>query len=139
MTKALDTYDILPEEMRRYISFYGFHFSKKAFEYAVKRMKRKNESTGKMDAITPVTKERVDELIKAHNIKIENDTLYDAAYLYNMVKADYWGSSIEDDKHALLYVKDTLDDPDGSDELPFRFWLQKMVALGKPVDWEMLM
>lgn len=139
MSKSLDTYDILPEEMRIYLSAYGFHFSKKAFELAVKKMKRKNPSSGALEAINPVSKEKLEELIKAYNIKIENDNLYDAVYLYNMVKADYWGSSIEDDKHALLYVKDTLDDPDGSDELPFRFWLQKMVALGKPVDWEMLM
>lgn len=134
--KSLDTYDILPEEMRAYLSQYGFHFSKKAFEMAVKIMKRKNPSTGQMERITPVTKEKVEEILTAHNIKLENDILYDAAYVYNMNKTDCWGSSIEDDLHLARSVKDVLDDPDGSDELPFRFWLQKMVALGKPVDWE---
>ena len=113
-----------------------YNFVKKAFEMAVKKMKRKNPSTGQMEKITPVTKEKGEEILTAHNIKLENDILYDAAYVYNMGKADYWGSSIEDDVHLARYVKDVLDDPDGSDELPFRFWLQKMVALGKPVDWE---
>ena len=125
--------------MRRYISFYGFHFSKKAFEKAVKMMKKLNPSTGKMERITPVTKDKVDEILAAHNVKLENDTLYDAAYVYNMHKADCWGSSIEDELHLAKSVKDVLDDPDGSDELPFRFWLQKLVAMGTPVDWEELL
>lgn len=137
--KSLDTYDVLPEEMRRYLSQYGFHFSKRAFEHAVRLMRRKNRSTGMMESVPAVSKEKLDELLAAHNIKIDSGSLYDAAYVYNMVKADYWGSSIEDERHALLYVKDTLDDPDGNDELPFRYWLQKMVAVGRPVDWESMM
>lgn len=138
MGKSLDTYDILPDEMRRYISAYGFHFSKRAFEYATKKMKRKNSSSGQMEKITPVTKDKVDEILAAHNVHLENDSLYDAAYVFNMNKTDCWGSSIEDEQHLAKSVKDVLDDPDGSDELPFRYWLQKMVALGKPVDWEMI-
>lgn len=139
MKKSLDTYDILPEDMRIYISRHGFHFSKKAFEKAVKMMKKMNPATEKMERITPIPKERVDEILANNGIQLENDILYDAAYVFNMGHADYMGSSIEDDMHLARYVKDVLDDPDGSDELPFRFWLQKLVALGTPVDWEELL
>lgn len=125
--------------MRIYLSRHGFHFSKKAFEKAVKMMKKMNPSSGKMERITPVLKDKVDEILAAHNVKLENDTLYDSAYVYNMNKTDCWGSSLEDELHLARSVKDVLDDPDGSDELPFRYWLQKLVALGTPVDWEELL
>lgn len=138
MGRALDTYDILPEAMRRYISFYGFHFSKKAFEYASSGMKRINQSTGKMEKITPMENEKVDELLRQHGVTLENDTLYDKAYVMHMGRCDYLYSSVIDEAHLARYVKDVLDDPDGCDELPFRYWLQKMVALGTPVDWDEL-
>lgn len=139
MHKSLDIYDILPEDMRRYLSSYGFHFNKKAFEMATKMMKKKNAATGKMDPIQVVPKETVDSLMESMAIKVENNILYDAAYVFNMGKADHYGSAIEDDRHMARFVKDTLDDPDGSGELPFRYWLQKMVALGTPVNWEELL
>jgi len=43
---ALDIYDDMPASMRKYISNYGWHFSKEAFEYAVSLM-RKRDSSGK--------------------------------------------------------------------------------------------
>lgn len=136
MNKSLDTYDTLPEKMRVYISNYGFNFNKKAFNEAVGMMKRMNQATRKMEKIVPVPKEKVSEILAMHGVVLEHDTLYNAAYVYNMGMADYYGSSIVDEAHLAKYVKDVLDDPDGSEELPFRFWLQKLVAIGKPVDWE---
>lgn len=121
--------------MRSYLTRYGFNFNKKAFDLAVGRMKKRNPS-GKMEKITPVQKVNVEEILSAHGVVLEHDTLYNAAYVYNMGMADYFGSSVPDEAHLARYVKDVLDDPDGSDELPFRFWLQKNVALGEPVDWE---
>lgn len=135
MKTSLDTYDVLPDGMRAYIRHYGFNFSKKAFEEAMHAMKRKNPSSGRMEHITPVPKEKVAEILAAYGITLEHDTLYNAAYVYNMGMADYYGSSVPDENHLAMYVRDVLDDPDGSEELPFRFWLQKRVALGQPVEW----
>jgi hypothetical protein len=38
---ALDSYDILPKEMRAYLRNYGYSFSKRACEYAVSKMNAK--------------------------------------------------------------------------------------------------
>nr|DAT58649.1 MAG TPA: hypothetical protein [Crassvirales sp.] len=46
---------------------------------------------------------------------INNDNPYDAVFAANMCKADYLGSSITDEKHLCLYVKDVIDDVDGYD------------------------
>lgn len=138
MHKSLDIYDVLPEEMRNYLTMYGFHFNRKAFEMAVKKLRRKDAASGKMLQVVPIPKEKVDEVMTSMNVALEHNNLYDAAYLYNKAKAKFFGSSIADDKHVCLHVKDILDDPAGSDELPFRFWLQEMVALGTPVDWDSL-
>lgn len=134
MYKSLDIYDDMPSAMKRYISHFGFHFNKKAFEHAVKDMRTKDGR-----AIEPYTKEQCEQLLQRYSVQLENNTLYDAAYVINMGKADYYKSSITDDQHLALYVKDVLDDPDGSDELPFRFYLQKCIALGTPIDFEDLM
>lgn len=134
--QPLDIYDDMPPMMRKYISNYSWHFSKKAFECAIKQMKRKNPTTDKLEPIEPWTKEQVEEMLTKHGVKLENAVLYDAAYQANWCKADLYKSSVPDEAHVALFVKDTLDDADGSDELPFRYWVQKCVALGMPVEWE---
>lgn len=118
----LDIYDDMPKAMKRYISNYGWHFNKEAFEYAVSMMTKKN-SSGKEVKITQQTKEFVHQLLKRYSITLENDTLYDAAFVYHMGFADYFGSSIKDEQHLALYVKDTIDDVDASPETAFRRWV----------------
>lgn len=135
----LDIYDDMPRAMKAYISHNGFHFTKKAFECAVKQMKRKNPASGKLEAIEPWTKEQVEEMLVKYGVTLENCVMYDAAYQANWCKADLYKSSVPDEAHVALFVKDTLDDVDGSDELPFRYWLQKCIALGMPVEFEDLL
>lgn len=134
--QPLDIYDDMPRAMRTYLSNYGWHFNKKAFECAIKQMKRKNPTTDKLEPIEPWTKEQVEDMLTRHGVKLENSILYDATYQANWCKADLYKSSVPDEAHVALFVKDTLDDADGSDELPFRYWVQKCVALGTPVEWE---
>ena len=53
-----------------------------------------------------------------------------------MCKADYYGSSIPDEKHFALYIKDTIEDEDAADGTTMRRWYATMVANGTMVDWE---
>jgi len=135
----LDLYDDMPPAMRAYISSYGFHFNKKACDVAVKAMKKKNPSSGKVESIEPWTKEQVETLLTKYGVQLENNIMYDATYQANWCKADLYKSSVPEEVHVALFVKDTLDDIDGSDELPFRYWLQKCIAKGEPIDWEDLL
>lgn len=41
----------------------------------------------------------------------------------------------EDEKHLALYIKDTIDDYDASDETTFRRWVATMIGNGNPIDW----
>ena len=53
-----------------------------------------------------------------------------------MCKADYFGSSITDDKHFCLFIKDYIDDEDVADGSPMRRWYATMVGNGIMVDWD---
>ena len=136
---SLDIYDDMPEGMKRYLQNYGWHFNKKAFDLATESMRRKTAPDSKEEKIEPYTKEQVEALLATYGIKVEGGEMYDRAYVACMGKADYLKSSIPDEQHLAKYIKDVLDDVDGSDELPFRFWLQKCVAVGKPIDWDEMM
>lgn len=123
----LDLYDDRPTSMKRYLKYYGEHFNKKLCEFAVGKMKH-----GK----TPVSKEKVDEILKSTNTKLEHNELYDYVYVYNMGYNDFYGSSITDDKHLALYVKDVIDDADGYDGIVFNRWYADTVKMGIPIEWE---
>lgn len=133
--QSLDIYDDMPRAMRRYVSNYGFHFNKNAFEYAVSLM-MKRDTSGKQSPIKAATKEEVETKLKKLGITIDNNTLYDAAFVWNMGLADYLGSSIVDETHLAFYVKDTLDDVDAAPDTTFRRWMATMVGAGIPIDWE---
>lgn len=130
----LTQYDIKPEEMVNYLRYYGPHFNKKLLEYAVSHMTKKiGDSKQK---IVPFTKERIDQLLDAYKIHLENNTLYDYMYVANMCKADLYGSSIEDDLHLIKYIKDVIDDDDAYDGIVFNRWYADMCKKGVVIDWE---
>lgn len=127
----LDLRDRLPSGMEEYLAAYGWHFSKKMCEWAVSKMRK-----SKRMPITPLTKDMVDELLKKNGIILENKFGYDYVFAANMCNADYMGSSIEDEKHLALFVKDYVDDPDGYSELPFTRFFADCIGSGTPIDWE---
>lgn len=43
-----------------------------------------------------------------------------------MAYNDFYGSSLKDEEHLALYVKDYIDDKDGYDGLPFCRWCADM-------------
>ncbi len=131
----LDIYDDMPTAMHKYISQNGFHFNKKACDYAVSRMKKKSSASNKLEPIEPWNKEQVEDMLTRNGVQIDNCVMYDHVYVANMAKADYYKSSMPDEAHVAVFIKDTLDDADGSDELPFRYWLQRCVAMGEPVEF----
>lgn len=127
MRTALDLYDDRPTSMKRYLKYYGKHFNKKLCEFAVSKMKH-----GK----TAITKDKVDEMLSKYNIELENNELYDYVYVLNMGNNDFMGSSIIDEKHLAIYVKDVIDDEDGYDGIVFNRWYADMVCTGTPIEWD---
>ena len=136
MATALDVFEIdIPKEMRSYLRSYGYNFNRKACEFAVSKMKRKNPATGKQEAIEPMNKDEVEELLKKNGIKLEHNEGYNHVYTANSAKADFWKSSIEDEKHLAQFVKDVIDDSDNPSGNVFRKWLADCDARGCVIDW----
>lgn len=78
-------------------------------------------------------------MMSNYGITLKHDQLYDSTYVANMCKADFLGSSIQDDKHMVLYIKNVIDDPDASDGTVFNRWYADMCYNGIAIDWsEML-
>ena len=124
MRAALDMYDDMPKYN------YGWHFNKALCSYAVSLMRKGGK------ALEPVSKEYIDKVLATNNVKLQNNIGYDYIFVGNMCKADYYGSSISDEKHFALYIKDTIDDEDAGDGTTMRRWYATMVANGMMVDWE---
>ena len=70
---------------------------------------------------------------------MEDNSLYDYVWVANMVRSDYWKSSITDEQHLALMIKDIVDDPDQRDGFIFNRWISDRLFNGSPIDWEGLM
>lgn len=135
----LQEYDIIPREMRAYLRNNGRHFNKKACEWAVKNMRKWNESTRRLERIEPMDKNAVDELLKNNGITLDDARGYDYVYVANMCKADFYGTAIEDERHMALYIKCVIDDADAVSGMIFNRWLADLDTKGIAVDWEELL
>ena len=135
--QRLDIYDKLPSGMREYLAAYGWHFSKKMCEWAISRMKV--EKNGKPEKLEAMKRDEVEELLKKLAVKLENDKGYDAVYVANMAKNDFYKSSIPDEAHLAMFVKDYIDDPDGYEGLPFTRFYADCIGSGTPIMWEQML
>lgn len=122
MKEDFTIYDIKPEGFINYLRYYGQHFNKKLCEFACKQMSRQDYS-----------KEKVDMLLKANNIEIPNAKLYDTTYVANWCKNVFYGSSISDERHLVLFLKDIFTK---ESDLVFNRWYADTVKQGIPIEWD---
>ena len=117
-----------------YLAENGWHFNKKACEYAVQYLKDRNKKP-----IKPYSKEEVDELLKRQNVSLENNKGWDYVYVANMAKSDVDGSPLSDDRSIAAYIKIVIDDADAADGEVMACWYVKMLRRHIPIDWEMFL
>ena len=117
-----------------YVDQFGTHFNKKLYDWAVSMMTDRNGSP-----IPKKTKEQVEESLRTYGVTLNNVRGHDAAYVYQMARADYYGSSITNDTQLALYVKDFIEDPDGSDSKAFDHFVVDCRAKGEPIFWDDMM
>jgi hypothetical protein len=123
-----------PTDKGIYIAENGWHFNKKACDYAVQYLKGKD---GKR--IKPLSKEEVDAMLAKYGIKLEKNRGWDYVYAANMAKSDMEGSPLSDEKSQAMYVKILIDDPDAADGEIMACWYVKMLFRREPVDWGMFL
>ena len=134
MAGTMEMYDELPSGMRKYLRHYGWHFSPKMVEWAVSMMiDRKGEP------LKPYTMEALKTMLPSNGVVIEDALMYDALYVANMAKADFYGSSITDELHLAKFVGDYLKDKDGYDGQPFARFYADLSKQDIPVYWEDLL
>ena len=129
----------VPQDLEQYMSYYGLHFNKKLYEFATSMMKKEDKTTGKMVRVNPPSMEEVKNILERNKVEIEPNDIYDAMYLAAMVKADFWGSSIEDEIHMARYIEDVLCDPDGYTGIVFCRFIADCNAKGVAVFWDMML
>lgn len=117
-----------------YIDQFGPHFNKRLYEWAVSMMV--SRVGGK---VQPKTKEQVTEFLRSQGIKVEKGRGYDVPYVHAMAMADYYGSSIADEKHLAMFVKDFIDDPDGNESKAFDHFVIDCRAKGEYIYWDELL
>lgn len=122
MIEDFTKYDIKPESFINYLRYYGPHFNKKLCEFACKQLSKREYS-----------KEKLDVLLQSHNIEIPNAKLYDTVYIANWCKSILYGSSIADENHLVLFIKDIFDK---EANLVFNRWYADMAKQGIPIEWE---
>jgi hypothetical protein len=136
--RSLTDYNPIPDDMRAYLRNYDYSFSRKACEFAVSLMRKDNPVTKKPEPIEPWSREQVDDLLKRNNITLENNIGYNYVYVANMLRADKFKSSIPDEAHLALGIKDVIDDVDCSPYCVFLEWMAKMDGNGEPIEWSEL-
>ena len=122
MKEDFTEYDIKPRGFLNYLRYYGPHFNTKLYKFACSNLEKAD-----------YTKEKLDQLLQAYNIQIKNSKLLDYVYLANWCKSVLYGSSIIDEKHLALFIKDILDK---EGDLVFNRWYADMAKLGIPIEWE---
>lgn len=128
----LDYYDILPAGMDAYLASHGRHFSKPMLEWAVSMMQSRKGEQG-----TALEKKQFDELMKAYSLKLDRkEGYYDGPYVWAMAKSDYLGSSIIDEQHLAMFVKDYIDDIDGNETRAFDEFYINCIAKGVDIPWK---
>lgn len=128
----LDYYDIIPAGMSAYLASHGRHFSKPMLEWACSMMKDRRGSKQ-----IPLDKKDFDKNMNEYGIKLDRtDGYYDGIYVWAMASSDYLSSSIQDEYHIALFVKDYIDDVDGNPTRAFDEFYINCVAKGVDIPWE---
>ena len=126
----MNMYDNRQTDKEIYIAENGWHFNKKACDYAVQYLTGKDSKP-----IKPLSKEDVDALLGKYGIKLEKNKGWDYVYAANMAKSDMDGSPLSDEKSQALYVKILIDDADAAEGEIMGCWYTKMIFRRIPVDW----
>lgn len=122
MKEDFTEYDIKPSGFVNYLRYYGQHFNEKLCKFACSQLSSKDCS-----------KEKIDQMLKQHNVTLKNAKLHDYVYVANWCKSTFYGSSISDEKHFILFLKDIFEK---ESDLIFNRWYADMAKQGIPIEWE---
>lgn len=130
--KRLDLKERLPYGMEAYLETHGWHFSKRMCEQAVAKMKSRSGD----DRMQFQAKATVDDTLRRFGVEASIYPAYDAVYLFHLGLSRAYQDAIPDERFAAMFVKNTLEDPDGYDEVAFTRYYADCIGKGEMPDWE---
>lgn len=125
----------ISEDRAIYEDEYHGLFSRRLAKWAISLMQVKDSQTGEMKSITTRSVDDVMEILAANGVKLPDEYIYTAWYLYHMAIADYPKTCKTDEQRA-SYVEETLCDPDGDPCSVLSCFEAKMCDAGIPIYWE---
>ena len=96
----------------------------------------KKDKEGNEEKETPYTKEQVDMMLENYGIKLKRNKLYDHVYVANMCLFDYFGTSVPDEKHMAMFIRDMIEDPDAESGFIFNRFYADCMFMDRPIEWE---
>lgn len=130
----LDIGDRFPSGMQEYLSYYGWHFNKHMYEYAISHMYKR--VSNRKEYIEPYTKEYIDTILTNYNINFKEYNVYDYMYIANMVKADFYGSAIQNEEQLAYYIRDVMEDSDAYEGMIFTRYYADCIGKGLSINWD---
>lgn len=127
---------IMTEEEAIYMQSYQGHFSRKLASWAIGNMELKDTASGTKKPVSMRSVDDVMEILRANDVDIPDESIFDAWYLYHMSIADY-PKTHATDKLRATFVEETICDPDGTDGDVLACFAAKMCNAGRPIHWEM--
>ena len=134
-----DLYRKLPEDFAEYVGTYGPHFSERLYKWAVGQMQVKDETSGKKKKLEAWSPDEVDAMLKRNGIELKNGGGYDVYYLANMLKADFYKKSLQDEAHLCLHIKLYVDDIDGNPTRTFDEFYANCIGRGIVIPWRQML
>ena len=110
-------------------------FSWRLAKWAIGNMEVQDPATKEMKPLKARSLEDVQDVLKSYNVKMPEEFIYTAWYLFNMALADYQKTCKTDEQRA-MFVEETLCDPDGIPENVLDCFAAKMCNAGKTINWE---
>ena len=110
------------------------HFSKTLAEWAITNMRVKRPN-GEMKRAATISFEEAEKIFERNGVKIKEESIYDAWYLYNMCLADY-KKSLPAENKIVEFVDETINDPDCVPQSVLACFRAKMDVMGIPIHWE---
>lgn len=112
----------------RYLKVHGKHFSDSLLSFAVGELHNEDNAI--------ISRSDLVRILNQHAISYNSECINDYVYLANMVLSDFYGSSIEDERHMAKYIHDTINDKDGYEGMIFCRWLTDVENKGVEINWD---
>ena len=128
----------ISEDRAIYEDEYHGLFSRRLAKWAINLMEVKDPSSGQMKPISTRSVDDVVEILTAHGVKLPDEYIYTAWYLYHMAIADY-PKTLKTDEQRALYIEETILDPDGYPTNVLACFEAKMCNAEIPIYWERML